>query len=351
MNAVRLRALGFAALLIVLLLAFARLASSHSSLPTPAVSDSIEVYFSRPIPGRPSSLRGGPDAALASAIDRADHSIDMAIYNLDLWSVRDALLRAADRGVDVRLVVEADNLGQPEILALIAAGIPVVADGWEPLMHDKFTVIDGGELWTGSMNYTVSDAYFNNNNLVRLRSPEAAAEYRHEFEEMFLDEAFGLFSPAGAGAALKLPDGTPIEVYFAPDDRPLGRLVELVASAEESVDLLAFSLTSDELTRALIERAEAGVRVRGVLDSDQAANLGSEWNALRQAGLDVHLDGSPDLMHHKVLILDGAVVVTGSYNFSRSAEEQNDENLVIVYDRGMAERYQEEFERVYVQAR
>jgi phosphatidylserine/phosphatidylglycerophosphate/cardiolipin synthase-like enzyme len=351
MSGVRLRALGFAALLLLLLFAFLRASRSQSLSPTAQLSDSIEVRFSRLSAAPPSSLRGGPDAALAQAIDRAERSVDVAIYNLDLWSIRDALLRAADRGVEVRLVVEADNLGQAEIFELIAAGIPVVADGWEPLMHDKFTVIDGREVWTGSMNYTVRDAYFNDNNLLRLVSPQLAQTYQREFDEMFLDEAFGPFSPAGQGRQLTLEDGTRLEVYFAPDDRPLGRLVELVDSAGEQIDFLAFSLTSAELAQALIERAAGGVHVRGVLETDQAANLGSQWEVLREAGLDVHQDGNPDNMHHKVIVIDASIVVTGSYNFSRSAETQNDENLVVLYDRATAARYLEEFERIYAQAR
>jgi phosphatidylserine/phosphatidylglycerophosphate/cardiolipin synthase-like enzyme len=125
----------------------------------------------------------------------------------------------------------------------------------------------------------------------------------------------------------------------------------LVDSAGKQIDFLAFSLTSADLAEALIERAADGVQVRGVLETDQAANLGSQWDVLREAGLDVHRDGNPDNMHHKVIVIDGEIVVTGSYNFSRSAETQNDENLVVLYDRATAARYLEEFERIYAQAR
>ncbi len=188
----------------------------------------VEVRFTRPVADGPRTLRGGPDAALAQAIAQAQISVDMAIYDLDLWSVRDALLRADRRGVPVRLVVEADNLDSPELYDLIAAGIPVAADGYDWLMHDKFTVIDGREVWTGSMNYTVRDGYFNNNNLLRLVSDDVASAYAEEFEEMFVDDTFGSFSPPGDGRSARLSDGTDLEIYFSPDDQPLRRLLELV---------------------------------------------------------------------------------------------------------------------------
>jgi phosphatidylserine/phosphatidylglycerophosphate/cardiolipin synthase-like enzyme len=270
----------------------------------------------------------------------------MAIYDLDLRSVSRALLEADRRGVAVRLVVETDNLDTPAVHDLIAAGIPLVADGQPPLMHDKFTVIDRREVWSGSMNYTVTDAYFNDNNLLRLQDRQAAQAYAAEFEEMFGQSRFGELSPSG-----ERPPGAPtsggIEVYFAPDDGVAARVVELIDDARTSVAFLAFSFTSDDIAQAMARRAEAGVVVRGVMDADQAENLGSRYDEMRRAGVDVRLDGNPDRMHHKVIIIDGQLVVTGSYNFTRSAETQNDENLVVLHDPDAAAAYQGEFERVF----
>jgi phosphatidylserine/phosphatidylglycerophosphate/cardiolipin synthase-like enzyme len=81
------------------------------------------------------------------------------------------------------------------------------------------------------------------------------------------------------------------------------------------------------------------------------SNTGTEFDPFRQAGLDVRLDGNDGQMHHKVFIVDGRIVITGSYNFSRSAEERNDENVVIIYDERVARFFLEEFERVYARAR
>ena len=105
-------------------------------------------------PTLPAGPSAGPDKVLAGAIDSARLSVDVAAYSLNLWSIRDALISAYRRGVQVRVVMESDNMDVPEVQELIGAGIPVHGDQREGLMHDKFVVIDRYEVWTGSMNYT-----------------------------------------------------------------------------------------------------------------------------------------------------------------------------------------------------
>ena len=103
--------------------------------------------------------------------------MDVAIYDLNLWSIRDALIAAHRRGVDVRMVTESDNMDEQEVQELKEAGIEVLGDRHESLMHDKFVVIDRLEVWTGSMNFTTGGAYLDNNNLIRLRSSKLAEDY------------------------------------------------------------------------------------------------------------------------------------------------------------------------------
>jgi phosphatidylserine/phosphatidylglycerophosphate/cardiolipin synthase-like enzyme len=350
MTGVRLRAVVFAFLLLLLFLIFLAASPVAQPPPAPLVSGAIEVRFTRPGLAGPQTLRGGPEAALVEAIDGAERSVDMAIYDLDLASVRLALLRAWRREVNVRLVVESDNLDNPQMHALIAAGIPVVADQRDPLMHDKFTVIDDDEVWTGSMNYTVNDAYYNDNNLIRLLSASAARAYAAEFSEMFDQAGFGALSPAGDERQPDALPAGPIEIYFSPEDGAGRRIVELIEGAEGRVAFLAFTLTSDSIAAALEQRLGGGVEVRGVMDAGQVNSAGSRYEELRQAGIEVRLDGNPDRMHHKVIVIDARTVITGSYNFSRSAEQFNDENVVILHDPNVAARYLEEFERVFALA-
>lgn len=327
-------------------------ATPAGRIATPATGASwYSLYFTDPGGPNSATLRGGPDKALADAIRQARASVDIAAYELDLWSVRDALIAAYRQGVTVRMITESDNLDEPEVQDLVAAGIPVLGDRREGLMHDKFVIIDHQDVWTGSMNFTVNEAYRNNNNLIRIRSSRLAQDYLAEFEEMFVEDQFGPGSPANTPYPTLSIDGTQVEVFFSPDDGVSQRLVALIQSAQESIDFMAFSFTSDELATAMLGRARQGVTVSGVFEEYQyKSNTGTEYDNLRSAGLDVRLDGNPRNMHHKVIIIDSKIVITGSYNFTFNAENRNDENLLVIDNADIAALYLVEFKRVFALA-
>lgn len=320
-------------------------------LATQQTVDWYSIYFTDPLAPTAGSFRGGPDEVLARAIRQASVSVDAAVYQLNLWSIRDALLDAHRRGLQVRLVTESDYLDEEEVQELISAGIEVLGDRREGLMHNKFMILDRMEVWTGSMNYSVNDAYRNNNNLIRIRSPRLAQNYLVEFEEMFVQDQFGPRSPANAPYPSLTVNGTQIEVYFSPDDGVQDRLLELIGGAQQSIAFLAYSFTSDELATAMLERAQADVHVSGVFETSQYySNLGTEFDHFLGSGVDVRLDGNPANMHHKVILIDDDIVITGSYNFSASAETRNDENVLIMHSAEIAGQYRQEFERIFNQA-
>jgi phosphatidylserine/phosphatidylglycerophosphate/cardiolipin synthase-like enzyme len=146
-------------------------------------------------------------------------------------------------------------------------------------------------------------------------------------------------------------DGTRIDIYFSPDDGVLSALVPVLGSAQESIYFLAYSFTSNQLGEIVRQKAEAGITIEGVMDDEQVrSNQGTEYDPFRQADLDVRMDGIDGLMHHKVFIIDKKIAVFGSYNFSQNAEERNDENLMVIYDPGIAQQFLFEFRRVQEQA-
>lgn len=317
--------------------------------PSPATADAdwLTVYFSDPNAPGSEFAQGGPDEPLAQAIEAAHVTIDVAIHNVNLYNIRDALVAAAKRGVQVRMVVESENFTADELRPFAEAGIEIVGDNDPDLMHDKFTVIDHYEVWTGSFNYTLTDAYGNRNNLVRLRSTQLAENYTAEFNEMFEQHLFGEASPANTLHPQVSVNGTLVETYFGPEDDTLTRLVQLVSGANESIYVLAYSLTLDDLGEALVAAQERGVNVQVVMDEGQIANQGGEFGRLAEAGVAVRLDNEGGLMHHKVLIIDGAIIVTGSYNFSTNAEQRNDENILVIHDASLASEFVEEFWRIW----
>jgi len=311
----------------------------------------LEIYFTNPGSAHAANYEGGPDEPLAAAIDQARLSVDVAVYSLNLWSIRDALIHAHKRGVVVRMVMERDNMDNQEIQQIMDAGIPIIGDQREGLMHNKFVVIDRSEVWTGSMNFTTYGAYEDNNNLIRLRSQLVAADFTTEFNEMFEENLFGPESrPASVDTNFEI-DNTPVEIYFSTEDDVAVHILTLLHEAQESIYFLASSFTSNDLGDAIRLRVADGLTVAGVMDDDQInSNQGTEYDLFKQAGLDVRRDGNAGLMHHKVIIIDRKIVITGSYNFSASAEENNDENVVVIHNVEVAAQYLAEFQRAFEQA-
>jgi phosphatidylserine/phosphatidylglycerophosphate/cardiolipin synthase-like enzyme len=323
--------------------------------PTPAVvsrtasGDWYQLYFT--VPQEEPTWSGGLDEVLAADIDRAQRSIDVAAYDFDLESLTSALIRAHDRGVVVRMVTDSDNAELDQPLDLIDAGIPVVEDNRSAIMHDKFVIIDGRITWTGSWNLTDNGTYRNNNNALRITSPEIASNYATEFGEMFDDQEFGPKSPADTPYPALRINETEIQTFFAPEDHVIEAVIEAVSQAQESIRFMAYSFTDEALGAEMVARASAGVLIEGVFESRGAESEYSQYGPLRDAGLQVWKDGNPAVMHHKVIIIDRAIVIMGSFNYSASADESNDENLLIIYDPQIAAQYLEEFDRVVTEAR
>lgn len=324
---------------------------SDSSVIVSEPSGAIQVFFTAPrYPEDANNRFGGLDEQLADAIDQAEHTVDVAAYDFDLARVAQALVQADQRNVRVRLLTDSDYEEELGPVTVERAGIPVVYDNRGPFMHNKFVIIDSEQVWTGSWNLTDNGTYRNNNNAVVIHSEKLAQNYTDEFEEMFLDGQYGASSPDTiAYPAIDL-NGVLIETTFEAEGNVRDRIIELIQEAEESILFMAFVFTDDDIAQALIDQHRAGLSVAGVVEGRNISASGSDIEAMQQAGIYILGDGNPYIMHHKVIIIDEAIVVTGSYNFSASAANSNDENVLIISSPEIASLYVDEFERVYQRA-
>lgn len=328
------------------------LANPAPVVETPAGGEArwYELYFTDPdtTAGLKNPSGGVPAAVIASFAD-AQHSLDVAMYDIDLEAYAPALIAAQQRGVRVRIVTDTDYRAEPPAAELRAAGIPIVEDHREPFMHNKFVVIDGAAVWTGSMNFTFSDAYRNNNNMLLIRSTRLAANYTAQFERMFTDQ---VFDPAVTPPNPTLNiSGTLVENYFSPNGGVAAKILDVLNTAQSSIYFMAFSFTRSDFSDALITKAQAGLTVKGVMERRQIeAGADAAWQAFQAAGLPVLEDGNPYVLHSKVFIVDEQIVVTGSYNFSRNAEEYNDENVLIIHNPQIAQAYLREWQKVWAKA-
>jgi phosphatidylserine/phosphatidylglycerophosphate/cardiolipin synthase-like enzyme len=128
-------------------------------------------------------------------------------------------------------------------------------------------------------------------------------------------------------------------------------LINLISQARKSIYVAMYSFTRDGLASALVDAKNRGVEVKVIMEEENAYVQGSDYRMLKEAGVDVRLDGNPALMHHKFMIVDGELVVTGSYNWSTTAEDKNDENFVVIRDKEVVDRFTQEFNRLLSIAR
>jgi phosphatidylserine/phosphatidylglycerophosphate/cardiolipin synthase-like enzyme len=310
------------------------------------------LYFTSPhYPDDPANRADVIVQGLIEALNGARQSLDVAVYELNLGPVGDALLAARDRGVRVRLVTDSDSLAEDEtLMRLQESGLAIVADERSPIMHNKFVVVDGQAVWTGSWNFTTNDTFRNNNHALYIQSSQLAQNYAAEFEEMFGRKEFGPTSSANTPAPQVRLGDTLIETCFAPEDECAARIIQTLNQAQKSIRFMAFSFTHSGIGQAVRDRARAGVSVQGVFETRGSETEASQYGLMRRAKLDVWQDGNPYTLHHKVFVVDDQVVVLGSFNFSSNADEANDENMLIIHNAGIAGQFLAEFERVYSQA-
>ena len=299
-------------------------------------SDPIRIYFAP-------SPKICP--ALCAFIRSATRSVDVCSFDIKLEAVADALIEVKKRGIEVRVVTDTDYLKNHALGRISQAGIPIVSDRKKSLMHNKFIVVDSRFVWTGSYNLTDNGTWKNDNNAVLIESPTVAAGYHERFEEYFQDR----FSRSGKHTAS--PQNVfigqmPAYYAFSPVDGVWEFLMKELSKAKSTVDVMAFSFTGAELAGKLRELCGRGVKVRCLFDYGQAKNKASRDEYLRKIGATVYY--SPNRrgkMHHKVFIIDGKTVITGSYNFSKNAESQNDENILVLKSDAIAALYTEEMNR------
>jgi phosphatidylserine/phosphatidylglycerophosphate/cardiolipin synthase-like enzyme len=316
-----------------------------------------QVYFTDPLTIKdPNNYSSSIEQKLIDHINAAQSSIHIASFEFDLTPVAEALIAAHNRGVDVRWVtddeygLEADlEPGHGQFKMLQDAGIEVRSDSRTALMHNKFWIFDGAILWTGSTNITKNGIFVQNNNTIVFSSPELAAIYEREFQEMWNGQ-FGPKSPSQLNEQSLVLNGTSIRVVFTSEDPALESLIiPMVRNANSSIRFLAFSFTDFPLADAMIQRSQQGVNVAGVIDKTQSGGQGSELGTLFCANIPVRQDGNPQFMHSKIIIIDDRYVITGSLNFSTSAEESNDENVIVIDNPDIARLYVQDFDRVYGQ--
>ena len=129
------------------------------------------------------------------------------------------------------------------------------------------------------------------------------------------------------------------KVYFSPHGGCTDAVTAALANAQATVLVQAYSFTSAPIAKALVDAHKRGVRVQVLLDKSQRREKYTEADFLLHAGIATFIDAKHAIAHNKIMVIDGATILTGSFNFTRAAEEGNAENLLVIQDPGLAARY------------
>jgi phosphatidylserine/phosphatidylglycerophosphate/cardiolipin synthase-like enzyme len=329
------------------------------------------------------------DDMIVQLVDRAEYSVDAAAMGFSRRPVVDALVRAYLRGVRVRFVGDARHMHGDvygyEVLKNL--NVPMQVGNQPHIMHNKFFIIDGFIVYAGTGNITGTDIDRNNNSWYVIQSPDVAADFTAEFEQMFSGRFGAAKVPNNNGNSYQVGD-TRVEVYFSPHEDALGRLLQAIREAEESIEFTIFAFTKDQVGSELVtkhlefqqynvccdpartrtpeqlavceERVECAPvfrerYVRGVIDRSQLHSNGPyhELYRLVTYGIPLRLDGNDNSvlpgdyqagggrLHSKTMVIDAdlptALVLSGSFNWSTSATQSNDETMLVLHNQRIAQ--------------
>ncbi len=320
------------------------------------------------IPGNAANGDADFPSVVINRINSAVYSIDLALYSFfGINQIPDAIIAAKNRGVKVRFVYDNRDT-QSSVQELLNAGIKMSQrppiDG---IMHNKFAIIDARDedpnndwVLSGSWNWTSLELDWRNS-VIEINDPSLAAAYTVEFEEMWgsntetpsvSNSKFGPFKSDNTTHSFNI-GGRDVKLYFSPSDNTESQIGTTLSSADSSIYFSLLVFTSDPLYTSILNRNMNGISdIRGIIN-DVNVN-GSEFSYLINLdGAEVFQFSGSGKLHHKYGLVDASyptsdpIVITGSHNWSRSANENNDENTLIIHDLFLANQFMQEFKKRY----
>ena len=137
------------------------------------------------------------------------------------------------------------------------------------------------------------------------------------------------------------------EAHFSPGEACRRRIVELMAQARSSIDICVFTITDNRVSEPILGAHHRGVAVRIITDNFKSEDRGSDVDRLRGAGIAVREDRSHHHMHHKYALFDRKTLMTGSYNWTRTAADHNRENIIVVETPTLVRAFRDNFEELW----
>lgn len=136
-------------------------------------------------------------------------------------------------------------------------------------------------------------------------------------------------------------------VYFSPGDTCRNVIVQQIISADATVNICVFTISDDVIADSILKAHQKGIDIKLITDNDKALDMGSDIEQLHNAGIPIKMDETRNHMHHKFMVVDGRSIVTGSYNWTRSAALYNQENIILARDPVMVRSFLKEFDLLW----
>ncbi len=284
---------------------------------------------------------------ILSNINNAENTIDIAIYGYSSTpDIEQAIERAKQRGVKIRLVYDIDSKGEniyPDTQKLVNLIQNSISDKnsaeVKNTMHNKFYIFDNKTVITGSANLSHTDmSGYNSNSIIVINSPKIAKYYTDEFNQMYS----GKFHNNKKAVGDKISDN--IQVFFSPQDKSITNgVLPIIKQAKNYIYIPSFVITEKRVTTELINAKKRGVDVRVIADALNASTQHSKHKELRTAGIPVKAENYAGKMHSKTMIVDDEYLIIGSMNFSNNGENRNDENMILLHNSNVAKFYKKFF--------
>ncbi len=138
-------------------------------------------------------------------------------------------------------------------------------------------------------------------------------------------------------------------VCFTPGDNCVAKILEFLEAAKKTIDICVFTISDDRISKKISKCMDNGIKVRIISDNDKQYDRGSDVNWLNDKGIEVKVDMTRNHMHHKFAIVDNEKIITGSYNWTRSASKYNHENFIISSSKKTVEKFSKEFSKLWKQ--
>lgn len=303
---------------------------------------------------------------LINYIGRAQESIDIAIYNSfgnnPTNGIAGAINQAYLDGVQVRVIH--DGSTSSTMINVLNSNIPIIQRLENPnfpgIMHHKFLVMDAEHedasksvVWTGSTNWTTGQINSpDKNNVIIIQDQTLAQTYKMEFDEMwgstgaqpdYQNIRFGNSKEDNTPKEFNV-GGIEVECYFSPTDGTEQEIINLIQDAQESIVVASMLITRENLAQALVNQYTNGIsELAFIVDTEDYAGSQKDFLANNLGATNYFEYSAPGIMHHKMMVVDHgtpqAATLTGSHNWSFSAENRNDENTLIIYDEAIANQY------------